>query len=1313
MTRARRPTTRLALMPLLALWVGACAPGSSGDAGLDIPRDSGAHVEVDAGEPPALDAGEDPDPDAGEQPSPDAGEQPSPDAGEQPSPDAGEQPSPDAGEQPSPDAGEELSADAGGEPDGGSCAPGSQDHDLDGTCSPSCESGALDCGDFGACSDSSGSAGCVCDEGHAGEVCDRCVPGHQDVDQDGTCLPTCVTAALDCGPNAECSHMSGEAECLCDVGYTGANCESCDQGWIADGLGGCVADCSTAQLECGAHGACDDSAGSARCQCELGYAGEYCNGCDAGYQDNDGDGVCAPSCVTSGLDCGANGSCSDDSGAALCACDVGYAGAVCDACDVGYQDNDGDDACQLSCLLSGLACAPHGSCSDVSGSPLCTCDVGYAGALCDACDVGYQDNDADASCAATCAESGLDCGGNGACSDDSGAAHCACDDGYAGALCDACDVGYQDNDADASCAATCAESGLDCGGNGACSDDSGAAHCACDDGYAGALCDACDVGFQDNDADGSCKATCAESGLDCGGNGACSDDSGAAHCACDDGYAGALCDACDVGYQDNDGDGTCTATCAESGLDCGGHGSCSDDSGAPVCSCDSGYQDNDADGSCTPTCATSALTCGAGSACSDAAGTARCGPGPAGALVWLSAEHLDLVDGAPVALWPDASGNGNHARNDTANTQPRLEASAANGLPMVAFAQSQDRSDARHLEIDLGTSHAPGDGPAIFAVVVIPSDVPDTTRVGNVWGNYGQSPSYNVELHKNGRTRWFWNNGVPDSFGSADVRVGTPTVVTFYRNAALDRLESYINGELDGAAPSEGTNQTFGSTWRVGGDFRTTTSIGLIGGIAELIVYDRALSLSERQEVERYLAAKWGGDLCASDALNDCHENATCTSVPGDYLCECLPEYAGDGFDCSACAAGYQDHDGDGTCQLSCSTSGLDCGTHGACADESGTAQCACELGYHGADCSECEPGYGRAPDGSCLALPEAPLYVSAAAGNGEALVSFVAPDDPASPFTSFTVTAQPGGAQATGGDRSVRVTGLTNGTDYTFTVVGTTLVGDSAASSPSNEVRPSAGLTAGSFEVSFDFTGAPQSWVVPEGVDSLAVDLAGAAGGAGIGSSHGRGGRVEATLEVTDGELLHVYVGGRGEAKSPCYPCGGGGGGWNGGGGPHHGTLSYWGGGGGGTDVRSGGEELDDRVLVAGGGGGGVNHVSVSSGDGGGLTGENGGFTEGGPGAGKAGKGGSQTSGGARGCWFGPSGCGGNGALGSGGNRGNSGGTDGSPGGGGYYGGGGGTDHSGGGGGSSYTDPDRCDAVTHTQGHNNGHGYVIFAFTR
>lgn len=88
--------------------------------------------------------------------------------------------------------------------------------------------------------------------------------------------------------------------------------------------------------------------------------------------------------------------------------------------------------------------------------------------------------------------------------------------------------------------------------------------------------------------------------------------------------------------------------------------------------------------------------------------------------------------------------------------------------------------------------------------------------------------------------------------------------------------------------------------------------------------------------------------------------------------------------------------------------------------------------------------------------LPGAPVIGVATAGDGEAAVSFSPPAfDGGAAITSYTVTSSPEGFTATGAASPLTVTGLTNGQGYTFTVVATNSVGDSAASAPSNEVVP------------------------------------------------------------------------------------------------------------------------------------------------------------------------------------------------------------------------------------------------------------------
>ncbi|MHB1056908.1 MAG: putative Ig domain-containing protein [Rhodanobacter sp.] len=87
---------------------------------------------------------------------------------------------------------------------------------------------------------------------------------------------------------------------------------------------------------------------------------------------------------------------------------------------------------------------------------------------------------------------------------------------------------------------------------------------------------------------------------------------------------------------------------------------------------------------------------------------------------------------------------------------------------------------------------------------------------------------------------------------------------------------------------------------------------------------------------------------------------------------------------------------------------------------------------------------------------PGAPTIGTATAGNAQASVSFTAPASTGgSPITGYTVTSSPGGLTGTGAGGPVTVTGLTNGTAYTFTVTATNSAGTGGASAASNSVTP------------------------------------------------------------------------------------------------------------------------------------------------------------------------------------------------------------------------------------------------------------------
>ncbi len=92
--------------------------------------------------------------------------------------------------------------------------------------------------------------------------------------------------------------------------------------------------------------------------------------------------------------------------------------------------------------------------------------------------------------------------------------------------------------------------------------------------------------------------------------------------------------------------------------------------------------------------------------------------------------------------------------------------------------------------------------------------------------------------------------------------------------------------------------------------------------------------------------------------------------------------------------------------------------------------------------------------------VPAAPSLVVAVAGDSSATVTFVAPvDDGGSPILGYTVTSDPaGGVDSNAGQLGLShaITGLANGTEYTFTVTATNAAGTGSPSKPSNPVTPS-----------------------------------------------------------------------------------------------------------------------------------------------------------------------------------------------------------------------------------------------------------------
>jgi hypothetical protein len=114
--------------------------------------------------------------------------------------------------------------------------------------------------------------------------------------------------------------------------------------------------------------------------------------------------------------------------------------------------------------------------------------------------------------------------------------------------------------------------------------------------------------------------------------------------------------------------------------------------------------------------------------------------------------------------------------------------------------------------------------------------------------------------------------------------------------------------------------------------------------------------------------------------------------------------------------------------------------------------------GVAGADPWAADPGNLWLTGYAQFPLPGAPTNVTAVAADRSAIVSWSAPSfDGGNPVTIYQATASPGGAIATvaGPATSVTVSGLTNGTAYTFSVLAVNAVGSGPGSAASNAVVP------------------------------------------------------------------------------------------------------------------------------------------------------------------------------------------------------------------------------------------------------------------
>ena len=232
-------------------------------------------------------------------------------------------------------------------------------------------------------------------------------------------------------------------------------------------------------------------------------------------------------------------------------------------------------------------------------------------------------------------------------------------------------------------------------------------------------------------------------------------------------------------------------------------------------------------------------------------------------LVWLdgadSSSLYDATSGGSlvaadgiIARWQDKSGNANHFTQATSGARPTRRVGVKNGADIVRFNGANELNTAANVLF--------ASCPAIthFIVMNLSSGVimessPNFNPINGAFIIYSDTGNVFAPAFKSsgGYVTCTEVTGSANAWHSW-ATVMNPTLaideVSFFRDGNTPAVTRTFNPDTTTSFISE--RLFLGA--RSGGLFPVT------GDIAEVLIYPRALSVSERQSVERYLSAKWG-----------------------------------------------------------------------------------------------------------------------------------------------------------------------------------------------------------------------------------------------------------------------------------------------------------------------------------------------------------------------------------------------------------------------------------------------------------------------
>lgn len=219
-------------------------------------------------------------------------------------------------------------------------------------------------------------------------------------------------------------------------------------------------------------------------------------------------------------------------------------------------------------------------------------------------------------------------------------------------------------------------------------------------------------------------------------------------------------------------------------------------------------------------------------------------------LLWLRSDAGVVSNSGSVSSWLDQSGNGNNA-SGASGSQPTFGTTGSiNGEPVLSF-----NGTSQSLSLGPGFANFTS-GLSIF-IVATPTADSNTPVIVDLSTSGGTTNSINMAINPSaGLQLNVWNGSSPSSatyasgvtLNSPQLMEGiesTSNVATVYKNGTLGVTQSGMY-----APPNTTRSANYIGSVNSSAQFFT-------GQIAEIIVYNTALSTSQRQSVENYLIGKY------------------------------------------------------------------------------------------------------------------------------------------------------------------------------------------------------------------------------------------------------------------------------------------------------------------------------------------------------------------------------------------------------------------------------------------------------------------------